>query len=172
MLIELNGRRVTRTPEGGMQIVITREEIESGNVFSSLRALLPLIDNKESVLANAARLTVVIRGFADDDRLLCENQQLRSWMAALTEQFPYWLHFCPEAEWVFLFSLLTPVQVARRISTQSVSVHFNSLATERMMASMIRQTLQLYEDVGLTSLEIDQQLTRLDGLHERLFMKE
>ena len=162
MLIELNCRQVTRTLEGGLQMVITRNEIESGNVFSSLRSLLPLIDNKESVLTHAAGLTMVIRGFEDDDRLLCENHPLRSWMTALTEQFPYWVHFCPEAELVFMLSLLTPVQVARRISTSSVLVKYNSLATERMIAQMVGQTIQLYEEVDFTPLEIEQQLIRLE----------
>lgn len=65
MLIELNGRRVKHTAEGELQIAFTREEIESGNVFAGLLLLLLLIDNKESVLANAGLLTMVIRGYED-----------------------------------------------------------------------------------------------------------
>lgn len=164
MLIQMPIRNVRYGQSGGVNIVLAREQIQTGDVSPALRALLPLTDNHASVLQYAGALSITIRGYDDEPGLLCEITAVRRWMTELTEHFPYWLHFCADKELILILSLVTPISIARRVSTDTIAVHYPVPVIEMLLAKMTRDSQALYREVGLSPAASSAQRLRMETL--------
>jgi len=76
-----------------LRLVFAREEIEAGAIDSALRSLQRLISSAAAARAFMGKVTVYIAGYEDDPRQPWEIDEVRRWMAALDEKFPFWFYF-------------------------------------------------------------------------------
>ena len=166
MLITMPPRNITKTGLS-IRVIYTRAEIEAGNAFTSLRPLLPLIDNASTVLESEGLLRLVIRGYEDDPRALCEIPEVRRWFANLTDRFPYWLHFCERAgKTLFMvLSLLAVESVEHRVSDNRSVVRLDPEEVGCVANRLLFQTDALYQQLGIP-WAVNERLT--SAMHDSL----
>ena len=70
----------------------SRAEIEAGDVAHASATLHKLL-MPGNVKRLKGRLIFGIRGYDDDPRELFEIAEVRTWMEALSQEFPYWFYF-------------------------------------------------------------------------------
>lgn len=70
----------------------SRAEVEAADIDRALIALDKLL-NPEVAQRLKGRLIFGIRGYEDDPRDLYEIPEIRAWMQALDQVFPYWFYF-------------------------------------------------------------------------------
>jgi hypothetical protein len=74
-------------------ISITRESVMTCDIAPMLEKLTTLSSTREAALQWEGTLTFVFEGWDDDPRETAEIPEIRAYFAALTEAWPYWLHF-------------------------------------------------------------------------------
>jgi hypothetical protein len=74
-------------------IVITREEVEAQDISSTLAALGSLIKSPQPASNSFERIDIAFHGYNDTTEELFEIEEVRTFVQALDEQFPYWLYF-------------------------------------------------------------------------------
>jgi len=74
-------------------IVITKEEILSGNNARVLEALTGLFASKEKAMEWKERIDIAFDGYNDVQWELFEIPEVRSFVEGLDQKFPYWLFF-------------------------------------------------------------------------------
>lgn len=168
VLIQMPVRNVTQSETGAVRIVLNREQIGSGDIVHAFRSLLPLIDHRDSVIKHAGALSITVRGYDDEPGLLCEIPAVRKWMTSLTEQFPYWIHFCVDEDLILILSLIAPISIERRISTETIRVRYPLATIEALLGKMIRHSLELYAEVGIPGTTVERQRMRMQTLGENI----
>lgn len=150
MLIKMPNRKVART-ESGMLVIFTRKEIEDGSAIESVVPLLPLVSNDQTVIEGEGKLEIIIRGYEDDERALGEIVEIRRWFAKLTEQFPYWGHFCQRSNTMRLMvlSLLCDIAVERRVADEVMIVVIDATQAAVVAEQLIGRAVTLYHEVGI-----------------------
>ena len=173
MLLEMRPRNYSLNELGGLEIKITREMVKDNNINAILKLLLPLVNDKQSVLDGENKLTLTFLGAEDEENfLLCEDRQLRQWMQRLTEQFPYWLHFANSDNRTLrsVIELLAAGSITRRISLNSSQLrmifHIDQLPD--LWHSLISPTVQLFEDVDLPRKSQIQCIARMQRVFEEV----
>ena len=73
-------------------IVISRKDIEAGDVSGTLSALSKFL-NPEAALVYCEKLDIGVHGYDDDPRELNEVQDVRDFVYKLDAEFPYWCYF-------------------------------------------------------------------------------
>ena len=138
-----------------MTVIYTRKEVEEGTAIEALAPLLPLISCDQTVIEGKGRLSIVILGYDEENRTIGEIVELRKWFGLLTEQFPYWAHFCKRNDEMrcFVLSLLCGIFVERRISVDMVHVTIDPWQEMEVVERLIGQSLLLYREVGITKKE-------------------
>jgi hypothetical protein len=86
-LWERPGARVDR-----LVLHASRAEVEAADIDHALSALDKLL-KPEVAQRLKGRLIFEIRGYEDDPRDLWEIPEVRAWMKALDQAFPYWFYF-------------------------------------------------------------------------------
>ncbi len=83
------------TPEciGPLVIVVSRNEIERNDTSAAMATLKRLLLNRENIRAFCTRVDLCFDGFDHTREELFEIPQVRNFVYALNEQFPYWLYF-------------------------------------------------------------------------------
>lgn len=74
-------------------IVVTRSEVERGDVTIVMEPLAALYATPEAARAHLGRLDVAFAGYDDDSRELFEIDEVREFVRRLDERFPYWMFF-------------------------------------------------------------------------------
>ena len=74
-------------------IAITRESVMTADIKPMLEKLKTLSTTREAALKWEGTLTFVFEGWDDDPRETAEIPEIRAYFAALTEAWPYWLHY-------------------------------------------------------------------------------
>lgn len=74
-------------------LVISREDVQAGNISPCLSVLGRLIESPETARQFAERVEIAFHGYDDLALRLFETPEVRSFVAKLDEQFPYWLFF-------------------------------------------------------------------------------
>lgn len=74
-------------------IVVSKEEVEAGNISSSLRTLNRLIESPSTARQFAERVDIAFHGYDHNAVELFEMPEVRSFVHKLDEKFPYWLFF-------------------------------------------------------------------------------
>ena len=82
---------------GGMAdfltVVISKHEVDTGEISGPLGILRRLIESPTTARQFAERVDIVFHGYDDVPQELFEIQEVRSFVARLDEEFPYWLFF-------------------------------------------------------------------------------
>lgn len=80
-------------PAACFDVELQRDWIEAGDVTPALLALDPLLTDSQTVRRYQGRLHLFIGGYDDDRRELWAIPEVRQYLGALDERFPYWLWF-------------------------------------------------------------------------------
>jgi hypothetical protein len=79
-------------------LVFSRDQIESDDISEPLQALRQLAGNPEKAVAASGRISIVIDGYDADPRELFEIPEVRRYIKALDEMWPYWFFFLSQAD--------------------------------------------------------------------------
>lgn len=136
-----------------MLVTIPRAQVEDGDPAPVLQQLEFMTETRELAERWEGRLTLAFAGWDDDPRETAEIPAVRAYFAALTEAWPYWLHFAEKVGDTVphLLRLLCHGHV-EQVSAELVGWRFDDLDEVR------RQLLQLF--------------VRQNGLYERLGLPE
>ncbi|MFB1487783.1 MULTISPECIES: hypothetical protein [unclassified Thiocapsa] len=74
-------------------IIVSREEVNSKDTISVLKALHALVASPEGALRYFESVDIAFHGYNDWNEELFEIQVVRECVYALDEEFPYWLFF-------------------------------------------------------------------------------
>lgn len=90
-------------------IVISRKEIEAGDIGSTASVLAKLL-NPEAALKYCERVDIGVHGYDDDPRELNEFPEVRDFINKLDDKFPYWCYFLSKRAGGlgFIFSCFCP----------------------------------------------------------------
>jgi hypothetical protein len=80
-------------PKELVSIIITRREIESGDISNSLSVLHTFKKDKKSIRRFCNKIDLSISGYDDDPRELWEIHEVKSYFKQLDKAFPYWFYF-------------------------------------------------------------------------------
>jgi hypothetical protein len=96
-----------------LAVVISRQEVESGDIRGPLGVLSRLIESPPTAKRFAERVDIVFDGYNDTPQELFEMASVRDFVRQLDQQFPYWLFFlskrCLGLQCLFLCLLPEPV---------------------------------------------------------------
>ncbi|MHB8766967.1 MAG: chlororespiratory reduction 6 domain-containing protein, partial [Deferrisomatales bacterium] len=96
-------------------VMVSREKIEARDITPALGSLSALIESRETIRHFLGRVDLAIDGYDADPRELFEVPEVRTYLAALDERFPYWfplLSLDTEALKLVTFSLCDIERVA------------------------------------------------------------
>jgi hypothetical protein len=79
-------------------LVFSREQIEAHDISEPLQVLRQLAGNPEKGLAACGRISLVIDGYNSDPRELFEVPEVRGYIKALDDMWPYWFYFLSQAD--------------------------------------------------------------------------
>ena len=74
-------------------IVISKEEVSSGDISSVLDTLRKLIESPEVAKAYREKVDIAFHGYDEYPEELFEILEVRNYVYKLDEQFPFWLYF-------------------------------------------------------------------------------
>ena len=88
-------RRVSldRTGADWLGVVVSRSDVESNNVLTTLGTLSALLEDRATVRRFQGRVNVSFDGFNEDRLEIYEIPEIRRFCADLDARFPYWLYF-------------------------------------------------------------------------------
>ena len=92
-----NPTRSDQCPTGAMEcdfltVIISRQQIEAGDISEPLRVLRPLLD-PASAIKFCEHVDIGVAGYDHDPRELYEIPEVRDFVHELDAEFPYWLYF-------------------------------------------------------------------------------
>jgi len=76
-----------------LTVVVDRGDVEAGNIQPTLNVLCRLLADAATVREYRQRVDVSFHGYDTDARELFEIPEVRRFVAALDDAFPYWLYF-------------------------------------------------------------------------------
>lgn len=153
-------------------LVFSRDQIESDDISEPLKALRQLADNPEKAVAASGRISIVIDGYDADPRELFEIPEVRRYIKALDEMWPYWFFFLSQAD--------DSIKVVESCLCDSIEVvpGVTSVDTEQLNVCLTRhfsamnhycESLNLPESKieeiseGVISLIYNSSVTRIEG---------
>jgi hypothetical protein len=74
-------------------LLISRREIESGDITSVTSRLKPFLAAREDAWLYRGQMSMVIDGFNDDPRELVDIPEVREFLRMFDKQWPYWAFF-------------------------------------------------------------------------------
>jgi hypothetical protein len=88
-------------------LLIPKSVVEQQDLDFTLSGLEKLLVNEETIQKSKNKLTVGFDGYDDDPRELYEIDEVRDYIQAITEKFPYWFYFCSTKDhslWIILMA--------------------------------------------------------------------
>lgn len=112
------------TGEALVVLELSRNEIEAGNIASALERLMVMTDTKENALRFENALLINVTGYDEDPRELAEIHEVRSFFAALIEQWPHWMWFLARDSGAIplLMGLLCKIHITRLNNSVGMSI--------------------------------------------------
>lgn len=142
-----------RTEPDLIYIVVSKQDILSGNIQPTVDALNALTSTPENALRWHERVAVVFDGYNDTQWEIFEISEARDFVFQLDERFPFWLYFLSKARFelqsimlCFLPPFLTPEAKARIFPEK-----LKTLMEERWLPAMTFMA----EFSGLTELAFE-----------------
>lgn len=134
-------------------IVVSRDEVLAKDVSSVLTALRALIGSPETALNYFEAVDIAFHGYNDWREELFEIQEVREFVYALDEQFPYWLFFLNKAALglqCIAYCFLPPF-LTQEAKQEIFPERLNQLLTARWFPAMNH----VCESVGFTEAQIE-----------------
>lgn len=159
MRIRLNivGRHIMSNPDF-VTIVASKEEVLAGDTSGVLTALRTLIASPESALHWKEKVDFAVDGYSDVQGELFEIPEIRDFIAAVDDKFPFWLFFLSKRAlglqciaYCFLPPFLKPEARARIFPER-----LDDLLSRRWFPAMN----QVCDWVGLSESEIERMSDR------------
>ena len=94
--------RASTVKEDLVVIQIMRESVMDCDPSYMLELLKSITSTREQVVAYEGRITFYFDGWDDDPRETAEIPEIRAYFTALTEKFPYWMHYAEKAGDTFM----------------------------------------------------------------------
>lgn len=135
-------------------LLIDRPNIENLVIGPPLDALRTMAATPESTREYGGRVEFVFDGYESDPRELYSIQEVRKFVKALTEKFPYWFHFCSKSGdslWVIIQCLI-PVGLVTVVNGVASSA-IDSEAWNNKTLELFSAMNGLYHHHGLTMKE-------------------
>jgi hypothetical protein len=92
------------TEPDSLSFVISREDIETGNISTTVLLLEKLL-NPDAALKYCEKVDIGVYGYDDDPRELNELPEVRDFIYKLDEKFPYWCYFLSKRATGLMFIL-------------------------------------------------------------------
>lgn len=94
---------------------VSKREIDTQNIASSLERLLVMTDSRTNVLRYRESVVFLVSGYDEDSRELVEIPEVRSFFRKLTAEWPHWFWFLARSfgSISLLMSLLCAVRIRR-----------------------------------------------------------
>jgi hypothetical protein len=74
-------------------LVISRRQVETGDIASVLAELKPFLATREDAWLYRSQMVLVVDGYNDDPRELVDIAEVRAFLQALEGEWPYWAFF-------------------------------------------------------------------------------
>jgi hypothetical protein len=78
---------------GPIVVVISRQEVETGDTSSVASVLKSCIASPERALSLFEKLDIAFHGYDQDQREVFEIPEVRKYVSLLDQEFPFWLFF-------------------------------------------------------------------------------
>ncbi len=113
-------------------LVLPRPQIEAGDIDEAIDLLQKLVSDPAAMLSCCGRVSLVIDGYNDDPRELFEIAEVRVFIQALDERWPYWYFFLSQAD--------DSIKLLESCLCDSIEVvpGVNAIDTEQLTASLKR----------------------------------
>ena len=107
-----------RYDEDGPTLIVfevSKREIDTQNIASSLERLLVMTDSRTNVLRYRESVVFLVSGYDEDSRELVEISEVRSFFLKLTSEWPHWFWFLARGfgSISLLMALLCSVRIQR-----------------------------------------------------------
>jgi hypothetical protein len=79
-------------------LVFSREQVEAHDISEPLQVLRQLTGNPEKAVGACGRISLVIDGYNADPRELFEIPEVRAYIKAIDDLWPYWFFFLSQAD--------------------------------------------------------------------------
>jgi hypothetical protein len=135
------------------KIVITRNEVVTKDTSSALNALRVLISSPKAARQYFESVDIAFHGYNETREELFEISEVREFVYALDEQFPYWLFFLDKTALglqCLAYCFLPPFLTAEA-KRKHYPERLNELLTKRRLPAMN----QVCEWVGFTEEQIE-----------------
>ncbi|GAA2017234.1 hypothetical protein [Nocardioides kribbensis] len=134
-----------------LQIVVPREEVEAGDVLTTLGMLAPLIQSRRIARAFMERVAIYVAGYDDVTWELFEIDAVRDFVHSLDERFPYWLYFLDKRTGSFdaIWRCMMPPLLTAEAQQQVFPTHLEPLLRNWWTPAMDR----VAEFAGLSEAE-------------------
>lgn len=131
--------------------VIRRHDVLAYATGSVVSRLMALTDSQENCMSAMQRLTLVFEGYHDDPREVHQIPEIKSFFRAVTDQWPYWMHFLqPDPDQVAVLILLLCDSDGLASDTMSVKGRItDAQQVWDCMSTMTRCTGLLHTSMGL-----------------------
>ena len=134
-----------------LAIEITRESVDQCDIQPMLEKLEFLSETREGTLLWEGKLAVYFAGWDRDPRETAQIPEIRAYVAALTNAWPYWLHFVEKTGDTLphILRLLCAGHVEQRDSGQ-VGWQFEDVhEVTRLVRVLFEHTNELHDRLGL-----------------------
>jgi hypothetical protein len=74
-------------------LMISRREVEASDVLPAVSRLHTLLSTSEAIWHYRGQITLVVDGYSDDSRELVDIAEVRDFLRALDQRWPYWAFF-------------------------------------------------------------------------------
>lgn len=135
-------------------LMIERELVEKMNIESPLQSLKAMAIDAACARQFANRVGICFEGYEDDGEVY-QDAKVRAYVQALTERFPYWLHFASkEDDTLFvILNCLEPPQLLDGGAPGKVRVAIDGAAWNARILNLFGHMNELYQRLGLSAAE-------------------
>ena len=151
---------------------VPREEVERCNIEPPLQALRAMASTPETTREYGGRVVFVFDGYQSDPRELYSIAEVRRFVRALTNAFPYWLHFSSKVDdsLMVLVQCLVPVGPVTIVDGVATTA-LDTAAWNKTLMELFGCMNGLYAQHALSEAE-NSTVTRQVQEYFRTFFKE
>lgn len=155
-MLDANGF-ANNTEDALVVLMISRREIETGNIASAIERLHVLTDSRENVMRYRGSLAFMVDGYNEDPRELAQIPEVCAYFRALNQAWPHWLWFLMRAGSMFsiLFSLLCDGEAVDNVEGVGMSYMATAGQIRAVFEDMMERGLPLYATYQIDIQEVE-----------------
>lgn len=119
-------------------IIISREEVEAGDIEPALITLKHLVASPKVARSYQERVDIAFHGYDHDSRELWEISEVRNYVYKLDGEFPFWLYFLSK-KFHDLYALVLcflPPYLTEKAKAEIFPVRINELMEKRWFPAL------------------------------------